>query len=134
MRVLVDTSVWSLSLRKRGPADHPTVRKLSSLLHDDEDVFLTGLILQEVLQAFRSDAPFRTVARYFAPFPLLAMERSDYVAAAALHRRCAAKGASASTADCQIAAAAIRHECRLLTADRDFERIAHASALELVQV
>jgi predicted nucleic acid-binding protein len=131
-RVLVDTSVWSLALRKKGAADHPAVARLASLLRADEDVFVTGLILQEVLQAFRSETSFRTIVKHFEPFPLLELERADYVYAAGLHRRCAAKGVSASTADCQIASAAVRHRCGLLTADRDFERIARLTDLDLV--
>ena len=54
MNVLVDTSVWSLLFRKTGPADHPGVRKLVKLLEAEGDVALTGVILQEILQAFRS--------------------------------------------------------------------------------
>ena len=131
MRVLVDTSVWSLSLRKHGPSDHPTVEQLTTLLQADEDVVLTGLILQEILQAFRSHSMFRRVARRLEPFPLLDLERRDYIAAASLHRSCAARGVSVSTADCRIAIAAIRHDCLLLSADRDFERIARFSDLRL---
>lgn len=134
MRVLVDTSVWSLALRKHGPADHPAVRALSSILLAGEDAFLVGLILQEVLQAFRSDGPFQTMATHLEAFALLPLERPDFVAAASLHRRCAAKGLSVSTVDCQIAAAAIRHNCRLLTADRDFEHIARVSDLKLLEL
>lgn len=93
---------------------------------------MTGLVLQEVLQAFRSEASFRTMVSHLEPFPLLDLERSGFIAAADLHRRCAAKGVSASTADCQIAMAAIRNECVLLTTDRDFERIARFSDLELL--
>ncbi len=131
MRVLVDTSVWSLALRRHGPTDHAAVEKLVAMLQSGEDVFLTGLILQEILQAFRSDASFRKVARHLDPFPLLELERPDFTAAAALHRRCAARGVSTSTADCQIATAAIRHDCLLLSADKDFERIARLSDLRL---
>jgi predicted nucleic acid-binding protein len=127
----VDTSVWSLALRKKGPVDHPAVRGLSSLLETNEDVVLTGVILQEVLQAFRSETTFRAVVRHLSPFPLLRLGRTDYVEAAALHRRCAEKGVAVSTVDCQIAAAAIRHGCRLLTADADFQRIARLSDLAL---
>lgn len=132
MRVLVDTSVWSLALRKGGPADHPGVRKLSALLSSKEDLVLIGVILQEVLQAFRQQKTFRTVAAHFEPFPLVALTRQDYIAAASLHRRCAARGISISTIDCQIAAVAIRHRCTLLSADKDFERIASVSALKLL--
>jgi predicted nucleic acid-binding protein len=92
---------------------------------------LTGLILQEILQAFRSDSSFRQVARHLEPFPLLEIERRDYIAAASLHGKCASTGVSASTADCQIGVAAIRHDCLLLSADKEFERITRLSALKL---
>jgi len=131
LRVVVETSVWSLSLRRGGPADHPAVRKLAILLRANEDVVLIGLILQEVLQGFREDRPFQQVAARLEAFQLLELRRSEVLAAARLHRRCAAEGVSASTADCQIAAAAIRHDCWLLTADADFGRIARRSRLKL---
>jgi predicted nucleic acid-binding protein len=119
-------------LRKKGPADHPCVRKLEALLAGNEDLVLTGVILQEVLQAFKSESTFRRLIEYFEPFPLLELGRSDYVSAAKLHRRCASRGISVSTADCQIAIACINHDCALLTADKDFERIAQTSVLKLV--
>lgn len=132
MRVLVDTSVWSLSFRKRGPADHPAVRRLGLYLQEDRHVVLTGLILQEILQAFRSDTAFRRLVDYLEGFPLLEMPRANYVAAAELHRRCASRGISTSTADCQIAASALAHDCALLTTDTDFQRIAEVCQLDLV--
>ena len=55
----------------------------------------------------------------------------DDVAAAGIHRACAQHGVSASTIDCQIAAAAIRCDCALLSADKDFERIARHCGLLL---
>ena len=131
MRVLVDTSVWASLFRRSGRPESPGVGKLGILLQGKEDVVLTGLILQEVLQGFREEAAFRAVAAHLESFPLLRSSRDEFVAAAALHRRCAISGVSASTADCQIATAAIRHGCLLLTADRDFERIAGVSPLRL---
>ena len=132
MKVLVDTSVWSLSFRKGGPADVAAVHKLIHLLEGGEDVVLTGLIFQEVLQAFRTETALRKMARYFEPFDFLELDRDDYLAAARIHRRCAGRGVVTSTVDCQIAAAAIRNDCALLTTDRDFERIARLSDLELL--
>ena len=132
MKVVVDTSVWSLSLRRKGPAEHEAVRQLATLLDEGEEVLITGTILQEVLQAFRHPATARKVARYLAPLSLVELERSDYAAAAALHRRCAARGITASTTDCQIAQAAIARDCPLLTTDRDFAQIARNSDLKLL--
>ena len=71
------------------------------------------------------------MTKYFEPFPLLALEREEHVAAASIHRACAQSGVAASTIDCEIAAAAIRYRCALLTADKDFERIAHYCELAL---
>lgn len=129
--MLVDTSVWSLALRKHGPTLHPATDKLAQLLRDGEDLFLTGTILQEVLQAFRAESTFRRMVQQFEPFPLLPVDRSDSIAAARLFRLCAQKGAGASTVDCQIAVLAIRHRCALLSTDKDFERMARYCDLTL---
>lgn len=132
MSLLVDTSVWSLALRKKGPADHPAVRRLHEVLHDDNrEIYLTGIILQEVLQAFRADTTFQDMRRQMDAFPLLFLDRGQYVEAARLHRLCASKGITASTTDCLIAVAAIVHECRLLTTDKDFSLLAQHSTLLL---
>jgi predicted nucleic acid-binding protein len=132
LKAVVDTSVWSLVLRKRGPAAHAQVVKLRRLFDDQEDVAITGAILQEVLQAFRDDQTVSEVTRYLGPFPLLELDREACIEAARLHRRCASKGIAASTIDCQIAAAALRHDYALLSADGDFALIASVCDLELL--
>ena len=131
MNVLVDTSVWSLFFRKSGPADHPAVEKLVSLVEENQDVTLTGVVLQEVLQAFRTDEAAEQVSDQRSVFSLLELRREDFQAAAKLHRRCRANGITAGTVDCQIAVAAINHDAALLTTDRDFEHIADLSDLRL---
>jgi predicted nucleic acid-binding protein len=98
------------------------------------DVVLTGLILQEVLQGFRGNEAFRKVEQRLEAFPLLQLDRADYVAAARVRRTCAAVGIATSTGDCQIAAAAIGHRCQLFTLDRDFEAIAGHTSLRLVPI
>ena len=62
---------------------------------------------------------------------MVPLERSDYVAAAGLHRTCASAGVTASTVDCLIAAVCIREKMTLLTVDADFQRIARLSPLKL---
>jgi predicted nucleic acid-binding protein len=87
-------------------------------------------MLQEILQAFRRSTALKTVAEHLEAVPLPFLGRGDYVEAAAIHRKCASKGIFASTTDCQIAQAAIRHGYLLLTADKDFVHIARHSALK----
>jgi hypothetical protein len=131
--VLVDTSVWSTALRAGSPRDHAGTVRLRQLL-DKAQVVLTGLILQEILQGFRAEAAFRRAARTLDVFPLLQLDRAHYVAAAQLRRTCAVAGVSASTADCQIATAAMEHGVPLFTLDRDFEAIALHAPLRVLPV
>jgi predicted nucleic acid-binding protein len=48
--LLVDTSVWSLALRRDAPPDVPETRELRDALAGGEIVATTGVILQELLQ------------------------------------------------------------------------------------
>ena len=105
---------------------------LIALLRRIEDVVLTGPVLQEILQAFRYDSQFTKVTRYFRPFDILELQRADYIEAAELHRRCASSGVAASTVDCQIAIVSIKHDCFLLTADKNFQHIAKHCELKLL--
>jgi predicted nucleic acid-binding protein len=130
VNVLVDTSVWSLALRRDAPASGREVEALKAAIAAG-DACLTGSILQEVLQCFPSPDRQRRLVEYLAPFPLLTLHRGDYVYAAEIRNKCRAKGVQVSTIDAQLAAAAIDHRCRLLTADRDFERIARHFPLRL---
>jgi predicted nucleic acid-binding protein len=127
--LLVDTSVWSLALRR----DPPSGREVDALRTgiDQGVVVLTGVILQEILQGFPSAERTRRLADYLAPFPLLALHRGDYLYAAEIRNKCRAKGLAISTVDAQIAAAAINHRCTLLTADRDFEGVARHFPLRI---
>ena len=58
MSVIVDTSVWSLALRRRTPpASSPAVTLLRDLITDDR-VILLGAIRQEILSEVRSSGPY----------------------------------------------------------------------------
>lgn len=131
MKYLVDTSVWSLALRKDGPASHTAVEKLALFLEEHQEVVIIGVILQEILQGFRQEATFVKVASYFDSFPLLDLRRDDFITAAKIRRTATTKGLSLSTPDCQIAAAAIEHQCHLLTTDKDFEHLSRWVPLKL---
>lgn len=131
MRFLVDTSVWSLALRRRRPVSHPAVDKLKILLEAGEDVCLMGVILTEVLQGFRAKGQSVALKKALEPFPLLEMDREGYVEAADIRNECAARGVQVSTIDGIIAASAIRHRAHLLTADNDFVRMSKITSLKL---
>ena len=50
--MFVDTSVWSLALRRDAPEAVPQVTALADGLGGGETVLTTGLVLQELLQGF----------------------------------------------------------------------------------
>ena len=52
MSLLVDTSAWSLALRRDGAQDAPEVMALHTALLGADQVFTTGLVLQQLLQGF----------------------------------------------------------------------------------
>ena len=132
MSVLVDTSVWSLLLRRNRPSDDEACRKLESLLKQGQPVVLLGVILQEVLQGVRDEAALDRLKSSLEAFPLLELRREDYLYAAELHNACRTKGVQASTIDFQIAAACVNHDSLLLTADQDFANIARHCPLQLL--
>ena len=130
MNVVVDTSVWSLALRKDAPPDNVRTETLKNLLNQGR-VFLVGIVLQEILQGIHSLERFEDIKTQMDALPLLDLDRDDYLEAARIWNLCRAEGVQASTTDCQITAACIRHNCALLTADQDFEHIAQHCALQL---
>ncbi len=52
MSLLVVTSVWSLALRRDAEQSAPEVVALRHALLGTDQVFTTGLVLQELLQGF----------------------------------------------------------------------------------
>ena len=120
MTLLVDTSVWSLALRRDTPDDSPEVDALRRALGGEDIVVTTGLILQELLQGFIPDRARNQIIERFAQVPLVQPDRDDHVAAAALRNTCRKAGVQVGTVDAVIAQLAIRHELALLTTDKDF--------------
>ena len=127
---MVDTSVWSLALRRRrvDPQD-PWVRVFSAQVEAGHAIFLIGPILQELLDGVRAARDFARLLKILSPFPLLPLERETYVSAARLRNACRRKGVQASAVDFLITAACIEHGYPLLTADSDFLHIARRSEL-----
>ncbi|MDE0404641.1 MAG: PIN domain-containing protein [Nitrospira sp.] len=130
VNLVVDTSVWSLVLRRpQVQVDNPFVQAFRRHLTAEDGLFLIGNILQELLDGLRSGSQFQRLTKSMAPFPLLAHNRTTYIEAARLRRAFRAKGIPAGPVDCLIAAVCIEQGFPLLTADRDFLRISQDSEL-----
>jgi predicted nucleic acid-binding protein len=129
MSMLVDTSVWSLALRRDQLSNAPQLAILSAALAGGEAIVTTGLILQELLQGFDGPRARKAVIEQFDALPLLVPDRRDYIDAAGLRNECRRTGVQLNTIDALIAQLCIRHGLMLLTTDNDFAFAARHCAL-----
>lgn len=84
MSVFVDTSVWSLALRRDSPSSTAETQALIHALQSGEPIYATGLVLQELLQGFWGPRARRQIVDRFAAVPLIVPDRDDHIEAAEL--------------------------------------------------
>lgn len=131
MSLFVDTSVWSLALRRDPPSSAVEVRALIRAIETGETILTTGLVLQELLQGFSGPRARGQILERFSAVPLLVPDRDDHIRAAELRNRCRRAGVQIGTIDALLAELCIRHGLTILTTDHDFTRIAAHSALKI---
>ena len=118
MTLLVDTSVWSLALRRDTIANEPEVDALKAALAGSDVVVTTGLVLQELLQGFAGPKARTQIIESFAALPLIQPDRADHIAAADLRNTCRKAGVQMATVDALIAQLRISHDITLLSTDK----------------
>jgi predicted nucleic acid-binding protein len=129
--LLVDTSVWSLALRRDASASEPEVHALKDALLGSDVVVTTGLVLQELLQGFSGPKARSQIIERFAALPLLQPDRDDYIAAAELRNTCRRAGIQVGTIDALLVQLCLHHGLTLLTTDKDFVLASKHCALRL---
>lgn len=134
MKVLVDTPIWSLALRRRRTElphkDRHLVAAWSRLIADNL-VFLPGPVRQEILSGVRDAAVFDRLREYLRAFNDEPLTADDYEEAARCSNRCRAAGVSGSSVDFLLCAAAIRRGAAIFTTDQDFAHYARVLPLQL---
>lgn len=125
MKVLVDTSVWSLALRR--PANHPlspeqraTVSALGDLVRDGRAMMI-GAIRQELLSGIKTQSQFELVRDSLGAFEDVLLSREIYESAAQAFNSCRANGVQGSNTDFLICAVSILHRLPIFTLDGDFK-------------
>jgi predicted nucleic acid-binding protein len=92
LSLFVDTSVWSLALRRDRPPDVPEVAALERALTEGELVTTTGLVYQELLQGFLGPRDQQAILTRFGALPFLSPDRHDHFEAAQLRNRARGPG------------------------------------------
>jgi predicted nucleic acid-binding protein len=119
VNVLVDTSVWSLALRRLRPRADGVTAELAALIHAGR-VQLLGAVRQKLLSGIRDRRGFDALCRHLRAFPDVALETSDYEDAGAFFTRCRVRGVQGANTDFLICAVAARRDYSIFTVDRDF--------------
>ena len=129
MTLLVDTSVWSLALRRDVAVEVHEVQVLKEALAGADVVVTTGLVLQELLQGLSGAKASEQIVERFSALALIQPDREDHIAAANLRNLCRRAGVQVGTVDALIAQLCIRHELVLLSTDQDFKHAAQHCSL-----
>jgi predicted nucleic acid-binding protein len=121
MKVLVDTSVWSLALKRRKMArlSDEEHRLQSALLEAIQDgrVVMIGPIRQELLSGIREPTLFAKLKSASEPYRDEALEIVDYEEAARFYNACRSKGVECGPIDILICAVAVRRNWKVLAND-----------------
>lgn len=119
MKVLVDTSVWSLALRRDLPSIGPVVSELTELIREVR-VRMIGPVRQELLSGMKNQTLFRKLRDHLRAFPDLEITSHDYESAAEYFNICRGKGIQGSNTDFLICAIAAHNKIPIFTTDNDF--------------
>lgn len=131
MKVLVDTDVWSESLRKREgkPSDH--VLELRNLIQEGR-VQLIGFIRMEVLSGIREKAQFDRLHSSLKAFPDKTLSEELFVMAARFFNLCRSKGIQGSNYDFLLCACSVSWRMPILSKDKDFQQYKKHLPIELL--
>ena len=119
MKILVDTSVWSMALRRKSAVHDPSVIELRGLI-EELRVQMIGPVRQEILSGIRSESQFLKLCETLRAFPDMALTSQDYELAAEFFNVGRKRGIQGSNTDFLLCAISKRHEMPIFTTDKDF--------------
>jgi predicted nucleic acid-binding protein len=127
VRVLVDTTIWSLALRRPARALNPSQQHLVAewrRLVENGTAAIVGPVRQELLSGVRNANVFERLRDHLAGFDCIAIGIDDYDEAARFYNRLRGRGVAGSAIDLLLCAVAHRRQMAIFTADSDFQRYA----------
>ncbi len=125
MNVLIDTSIWSLALRRKtrdlSAEQGAIVERWGELIREKRAV-LVGAIRQELLSGIRDSKVFERLCEHLRPFEDVPLTCEDYEEAARCFNTCRRAGVTGSDVDFLLCAVALRRRLEIFTTDGDFQR------------
>lgn len=125
MNVLVDTSIWSIALRKKTVSMEfiSSIQQLTSLIQEGRAKII-GPIRQEILSGITQLSSFKKLKNILDSFQDLVISSEDYIFAAEIYNTCRKKGVHGSHIDFLICSVSIRYKIPVFTLDKDFDHYA----------
>ena len=120
MSLLVDTSVWSLALRRDVEQSASEVVALRHALLGTDQVFTAGLVLQELLQGFAGPKDRAQLVDRLSALAFLQPVKEDDIEAAEVQNTCSRCGVQVGTIDALLIQICRRNDLTLLATDQDF--------------
>jgi predicted nucleic acid-binding protein len=134
MSVLVDTSIWSLALRRRRrhltAAEQVLVDELSDLTREGR-VRIIGVVRQELLSGIKTPAQYEKLCSALRAFPDESITTTAHEGAAKASNTCRAKGIVSSVVDALICEIALARQWSIFTTDPDFKNYARVLPISL---
>ena len=134
MNVLVDTSVWSLALRRKAEdlsaGERSVVAELAELIKEGR-ARIIGLVRQELLSGIKTSGQYERLRGILRGFPDEPIGTSDYEAAAKASNDCRTKGIAVSVSDILICVIALARDWSIFAADPDFKTYAKILPIKL---
>ena len=119
MKVLVDTSIWSLAFRRRNPVRNAHVTELEMLV-EEMRIQMIGPVRQEILSGISVESHYLKLKSRLNRFPDFPLKTEDYELAAEFFNKNRKNGIQGSNTDFLICAVAQRCEMPIFTTDQDF--------------
>lgn len=131
--IFVDSSVW---IDYFNGFDSPQKITLADCLREGETIYITGIVVSEILSGIKDKKKFDEVKDALSELPLVQPEFKSYVKAAEIYKDLRRKGLTIrSIIDCLIAALVMENDLTLLQKDRDFRHIqTHYTSMNMVDV
>jgi predicted nucleic acid-binding protein len=119
LKIIVDTSIWSIALRRQTSQNELIIKELESLIGDFL-VQLVGPIRQEILSGIKSEKQYEKLKNYLRSFPDYQIQTEDVELAAQFFNKCRSKGIQGSNTDFLICSIAVNNNWQVFTTDQDF--------------
>ncbi len=135
MHILVDTSVWSMALRKTklSTYEEKVINYFSEIIRN-LNLVIIGPIRQEILSGISNKGRFEELKDKLSVFVDHPIETNDYELAAELFNDCRSKGIQGSHIDFIICAISINKNIDILTLDKDFDNYKMIVPIRLIKI